>query len=420
MAVNIFRALRHRNFALFLGGQSCALIGYWMQSIALGWLLYRMTGSATMLGVLGFASSIPVLLISPFAGIWSDRCNLHRTMYATQVLEALQACVLAGLAMAGWLEPWHIVVLAMLLGVLVAIELPMRHAYLLELVGNKADLPNAIALTSLVANCGRLVGPALAGVMIGLTGEAMCFVINALTYIAVLVSFALIRVRPSARPGSHPPVLQGLQEGFLYAWRSVPIRLLLSLLVLLGLLASPYVNLMPALVHEVFRGGADQMGFLVGSAGAGAVAGTIFLASRGSVRGLVRLIAAASFAASAALALLAWSPALWIAAVLLVLIGFGMLVTSVSVNMILQTIVDDDKRGRVMSFYTVAFMGAAPFGSLAAGMLADRIGVATTLTAAGACCAAGALYLASQRARIRAHITPIYARLGIAARKARS
>jgi MFS family permease len=350
------RALRHRNFSLFLSGQGCALIGYWMQSIAQGWLLYRMTGSATMLGVLGFASSLPILLLSPLAGLWSDRWNLHRAMFVTQILEMLQAATLAALALAGIIAPWHIVTLAMVLGILVAIELPIRHAYLLELVGDRQDLPNAIALTSLMANSGRLVGPALAGLMIAWFNEAICFVLNTLSYAAVIMTFLMMRVTPSVRPASHPPLLRGLGEGFAYAWRSVPIRLLLGLLMMVGLLATPYITLMPALVREAFAGGADQMGFLVGAAGLGAVASTLYLASRSSVRGLVRLLVCASFAAGAALMLLALSKAVWIALPLLAVIGSGILITSVSVNMILQTIVDDDKRGRVMSFYTAAFL----------------------------------------------------------------
>lgn len=407
------QALRHRNFSLFLSGQACALIGYWMQNIAQGWLLYRMTGSATLLGVLGFASSLPILLLSPLAGLWSDRCNLHRAMFATQILEMLQAATLAALALAGIIAPWHIITLAMVLGVLVAIELPIRHAYLLELVNDKQDLPNAIALTSLMANCGRLAGPALAGLMIGWFSEAVCFLANTLTYAAVIATFLMMRVTPSVRPASHPPLLQGLREGARYAWRSLPIRLLLMLLMMVGLLATPYITLMPALVREAFAGGADQMGFLVGAAGLGAVCGTLYLASRGSVRGLVRLLTYASLAAGVALMLLALSRTMWLALPLLAVIGFGILITSVSVNMILQTIVDDDKRGRVMSFYTAAFLGMAPFGSLAAGALADVIGVANTLFLGGAACAACALFIAGRRQQIREHIRPIYARLGI-------
>ena len=408
----MFRALRHRNFALFTSGQSLALIGYWMQSIAQSWLLYRLTGSATLLGILAFASSLPILLLAPLAGLWSDRVNLHRAMFATQVLEMLQASAMAALAVAGIIAPWHIVTLSMLMGVLVAIEIPLRHAYLVELVG-KNDLPNAVAVTSLLGNVGRLVGPAVAGLVIAAYGEAACFVFNALTFVLVLVSFTMMRVQASPRGTEHTPVMRGLAEGFNYAWRSVPIRLLLGTLVAVSLLAMPYMTLMPVLVREVYAGGANLMGFLVGSAGFGAVCGTLFLASRANVRGLVGVIAASSFAAGAALAMLSWAGHIWLAVPLLAIVGFGVLVTSVSVNMILQTIVDDDKRGRVMSLYTAAFLGMTPLGAVAAGALADWIGVALTLTAGGICCALGGLYLATQRPTLRAHMLPIYARLGL-------
>jgi MFS family permease len=316
---------------------------------------------------------------------------------------------------AGIIAPWHIIALCLVMGALVAIEIPLRHAYLVQLVGGKEDLANAVAVTSTIGNAGRLIGPAIAGIVIAAHGEAACFVLNALSFVAVLVTFAMIRVRPTVRPDHHPPFVQGLVEGFTYAWRSVPIRLLLGVLVVVSLLATPYMTLMPVLVTEVYGSGASVMGFLVGSAGLGAVCGTLFLASRPDVRGLVGLIAFASFAAGSALALLSWPGRIWIAVPLLAVVGFGILVTSVSVNMILQTIVDDDKRGRVLSLYTAAFLGMSPFGAMAAGALADVIGVAATLTAGGVCCALAGIYLAHRRAHLRAHMAPIYARLGIGA-----
>ncbi len=407
------RALRHRNFRLFLSGQVCALIGYWMQSIAQGWLLYKMTGSATLLGILGFASSLPILLLSPFAGLWSDRVNLHRAMFATQILEMLQAITVAALAVAGILAPWHLITLSMILGILVAIELPVRHAYMLELIDDKADLPNAIAVTSLMANCGRLVGPALAGIVIASLSESACFVINALTYTAVMISFMMIKVTPTARAPNTTPMLQGMREGISYVWHSLPIRSLLLLLTAVGFLGTPYINLMPVLTREVFNVGAREMGFMIGAAGLGAVSGTLYLATRPSVRGLVRLLTCTAFAAGVSLALVAHVKIVWLTLPLLAITGFGILATSVSVNMIVQTIVDDDKRGRVMALYTASFMGMAPFGALAAGALADVIGVAATLTISGACCALGALALASRHTQIREELREAYARLGI-------
>lgn len=409
------RALRHRNFALFTAGQACALIGYWVQQIAVSWLVYRLTGSATLLGVLSFAANVPVLLLAPVAGIWSDRFNRHRMMLATQVLEMLQAIALAVLAYGGWIEVWHVVALTVMLGLCVAVELPVRHAYLLELVGDKQDLPNAVATTSLVANCGRLVGPSVAGLLIANFSEALCFAINAVSFMAVLASFAFIRVKPQPATGSHPPALHGLKEGILYAWHSVPIRLLLTLLALIALTAAPYSTLMPAVVHEIFGGNAQTLGFLVGAAGCGAVCGTLLLASRGNVRGLLRFIAAAALVAAFALIALSQSRLLPLSLLLMAAIGGSILVTSVSINMILQTIVDDDKRGRVMSLYTAAFLGVVPLGAMMAGALADRIGASHTLLAGGLVCLCGALYLARRLPQLRLHMRETYARLGIEA-----
>lgn len=409
----MLRALRHRNFALFLGGQVCSLIGYWIQQIALAWLVYRLTGSATLLGILAFASNLPVLLLAPFAGLWSDRFNRHRMMLATQVLEMLQAVALTALAFSGVIEIWHIIVLTMLLGVCVAVELPVRHAYLIELIGDKQDLSNAVAVMSLVGNCGRLAGPVLAGLLIGWFSEATCFLINALTYIAVLTSFAFIHVGPQQRAESDAPALHGLKEGLIYAWRTVPIRFLLTLLALIALTAAPYNTLMPAVVHEAFAGNAKTLGFLVGAAGMGAVCGTLLLAARRNVRGLVRFIVAAALVSGAALIALSWSRWLALSLMLMGVIGFGILIISVAVNIILQTIVDDDKRGRVMSLYTAAFLGVVPLGGLIAGALADRMGATHTVLAGGIICVLATLGMTRQLPLLRRHLRPIYARLGI-------
>ena len=407
------RALRHRNFALFVGGQIFALSGYWIQQIALAWLVYRLTGSATLLGVLGFAANLPVLLLAPLAGLWSDRFNRHRMMLATQVLEMLQAITLTVLAFSGAIEVWHIVALTAFLGMCVAVELPVRHAYLLELVDGKDDLSNAVATTSLVANCGRLIGPVVAGVLISRYSEATCFLINALTYIAVLISFALIRVKPRQSAAAHPPMWRGLGEGFAYAWSVLPIRLLLLLLAAVALTAAPYGTLMPAIVHELFAGDAQTLGFLVGAAGMGAVAGTLLLSMRRNVRGLLRFIPLAALAVGLALIALALSRWLPLSLALMSVIGFSILVITVSTNMILQTIVDDDKRGRVMSLYTAAFLGVAPLGALLAGVFADRIGAATTVLAGGVFCVLTGVAIVRQLPVLLAHIRPIYAKLGI-------
>ncbi len=407
------RALRHPNFALFVGGQIFALVGYWIQQIALAWLVYRLTGSATLLGLLAFAANLPILLLAPFAGLWSDRFNRHRMMLATQVLEMLQAIALTVLAFSGAIEVWHIILLTAFLGMCVAVELPVRHAYLLELVNGKQDLPNAVATTSLVANCGRLIGPVVAGLLISRYSEATCFLINALTYIAVLVTFAFIRVKPHQRAAVHPPLWRGLGDGIVYAWRIIPIRLLLILLAAVALTAAPYSTLMPAIVHEIFSGDAQTLGFLVGAAGMGAVAGTLLLSMRRNVRGLLRFIVIAALTVGAALVALSLSRWLPLSIILMSVIGFCILVVTVSTNMILQTIVDDDKRGRVMSLYTVAFLGVAPLGALLAGLFADRLGATTTVCVGGVFCVLIAVSITRQLPVIRRHIRPIYAKLGI-------
>ena len=407
------RALRHPNFALFIGGQVFAISGYWIQQLALAWLVYRLTGSAVLLGVLSFAANLPVLLLAPFAGMWSDRFNRHRMMLATQILEMLQAITLTVLAFSGAIQVWHIIALTAFLGMCVAVELPVRHAYLLELVDGKEDLSNAVATTSLVANCGRLIGPVVAGLLISRYSEATCFLINALTYIAVLATFAGIRVKPQQRAGSHPPLWRGLGEGVAYCWRIIPIRLLLALLAAVALTAAPYGTLMPAIVHEIFTGDAQTLGFLVGAAGLGAVTGTLLLSMRRSVRGLLRYIVIAALIVGAALVMLSLSRWLPLSIALMSVIGFGILVVTVSTNMILQTIVDDDKRGRVMSLYTVAFIGVAPLGALLAGMFADRLGATTTVCIGGILCVVISAAIARRLPSIRRHIRLIYARLGI-------
>ena len=417
MALPSLRALRHRNFRIFLSGQVVAIIGYWVQLVAQSWLLYRLSGLATLLGVLSFASSVPILILAPIAGLWADRCNLHRAMFTIQMLECLQAIILATLALTGVIAPWHIITLAMCLGILVAFELPIRHAYLLELVEGKEDLSNAIALTSLMVNCGRLVGPAIAGLLIGLLSEAHCFLINALSFIAVIITLSMIRVTPLERTQSNKPALTELLEGFKYAWHIFPIRALLFILSAVAFFGTTYSTLMPVMVRQVFIGQADTMGFLMGAAGFGAVCGTLFLATRHNVRGLICIIMGASFSAGIALLLFAHAPSALFAMPLMVVIGFGVLVTSVSINMILQTIVDDDKRGRIMSLYTAAFLGIMPFGALTAGTVADWLGPRFTLTLSGTCCAIAASILMNHRQRLRLQVGVIYDRLGLAHKK---
>jgi MFS family permease len=408
-----FRALRHRNFRLFLGGQIVSLVGTWMQQVALGWLVYRLTRSAFLLGLVGFASQIPSLFISPFAGVWADRLNRHRMIVATQALSMLQALVLAGLVLGGVVRVWHVVALSLFLGLVNAFDVPARQSFLVEMVG-RDDLPNAIALNSSTFNAARLVGPAIAGAMIAAFGEGVVFLLNGLSYLAVIAALLVMRLPPRRLlPGPAAPAWHDLVEGVAYVGRSGPMRALLLLVSLVSLAGAPYIVLMPVFAVDVLHGDAHTLGFLMGAVGVGALLGALLLAARRTVRGLGRYIVAAVAAFGAALAGFALSRNLPLSLLLVALAGFGLMVQMAASNTILQTVVDDDKRGRVMSFYAAAFLGTMPVGSLLAGALAGLLGAPRTLLLGGAVCLLGALAFSRALPGIRAQIRPIYARLGI-------
>jgi len=398
-----FRALRHRDFALFVFGQGAGILGYWIQQLAVHWLMYRLTGSAFLLGVTVFAAQIPVLLLGPIAGALADRVDRHRAFFIVQSLQLLQAFVMAALAYLGVIEPWHMIALAMFLGMTIAVELPVRHALLPDLLGSRDDLPNAVAVTSFMGSAGRLVGPSVAGVMIAAFSEAICFVINGFSYFVVLATLAAIKRRPSTPRAQPRPMLSELREGALYAWHSRPIRVLLLVLAVVSFMATPYQPLMPAFVREAYAGGPQTLGFLVAAAGLGALVGTGVLSTRSGTHGLTSLIAISTFCAGIALALFSvtrWFP---LSLALMAITGFGILATTVSVSMILQTLVEDRVRGRVMSLYTAAFLGVAPLGGFVAGAAADKIGAAQTLGIGGICCTLAGLALARMRKRLIAH-----------------
>jgi MFS family permease len=409
-----FRALRHRNFRLFLGGQIVSLIGTWMQQVALGWLVYRLTRSAFLLGLVGFAGQIPSLFVSPFAGVWADRWNRHRMIVATQALSMLQALVLAGLVLSGVVRVWHVLALSLFLGLVNAFDVPARQSFLVEMVGGRHDLANAIALNSSTFNAARLVGPAVAGAMIAAWGEGVVFLVNGVSYVAVIAALLAMRVPPRPPPAGAPaPAWHDLVEGVAYVSRSGPIRALLLLVSLVSLAGASYTVLMPVFAVDVLHGDAHTLGFLMGSIGVGALCGALLLAARRTVRGLGRYIVAAVGAFGASLAAFSFSRSLPLSLLLVGLAGFGLMVQMAASNTILQTIVDDDKRGRVMSFYAAAFMGTMPLGSLLAGGLAGVIGAPRTLQLGGAACLLGALAFSRALPGIRAQIRPIYARLGI-------
>jgi MFS family permease len=412
VALPALRAFRHRNFRLFFAGQGASMLGTWIQQIAQSWLVYRLTGSPLLLGVTGFAGQFPILLLAPLAGLLSDRIDRKRLLVITQTLLMLQALALAALALSGLVEVWHVLVLALFYGAVMGFDTPVRQSLLIELVGDRADLPNAIALNSMLMNSSRLVGPSIAGLLLAVASEGTCFLINALSFAAIIAAALALRI-PARAARYQAGLRQGLAEGVRYAWSFVPIRMLLPMVALVSFTASPYVTLMPVVAKEVLGGGAHTLGFMVGAAGLGALAGTTWLATRGTVRGLGTVIAIAAAIAGIGLAFVSFSHALWLSLPAMICVGFGIIVTAASVNTIVQTIVDDDKRGRVMSFYTMSFLGIAPLGALTAGALASYIGAPNTLLAGGICCLAGAVRFWRLLPVFRREIKPVYRRLGI-------
>jgi len=408
------RALRHRNFRLFLGGQIISLAGTWMQQVALSWLVYRLTHSPFLLGLAGFAGQLPSLLLAPLAGVWADRADRRRIVIATQVLSMAQALVLSGLVLSGRITIADILVLSVFLGLVNAVDVPTRQAFLVEMVSGRQDLASAIALNSSVFNAARLVGPAMAGFMIALVGEGVVFLLNGLSYVAVIAALVAMRIepRPRARP-ERPPVWRELKDGVRYALGFAPIRSLLFLVGLVSVVGVPFTVLMPIFATDVLHGGPHTLGLLMSSLGVGALGGALLLAARGSVRGLGRVILAAVILFGLSLVGFALSRNEWLSMALLAAAGLGMMVHMASSNTILQTIVDEDKRGRVMSFYAMASMGSVPLGSLLSGALAARVGAPVTVVLGGIACLLGAAGFARGLPRLRQQIRPIYARLGV-------
>jgi MFS family permease len=410
---SIFRSLRYRNYRLFFGGQSLSLIGTWIQRIALPWLVYRLTGSAFLLGVVGFAGQIPAFLLAPFAGVLTDRWNRYHILIATQVLAMIQALVLALLFFIGAIEVWHIILLAIFMGFINAFDMPARQAFVVEMVEKKEDLGNAIALNSSMVNSARLLGPSVAGVLIAATNEGTCFLINGLSYLFVIVSLLMMKVTPRKISVRDTQVFRGLKEGFSYAFGFAPIRAILLLLALVSFMGMPYTVLMPVFAKEILHGGSHTFGFLMGASGIGALSGALYLASRKSILGLGKIIPLSAAIFGCGLIAFSLSRLFLLSLALMLVAGLGMIMQMASSNTIIQTIVDDDKRGRVMSFYMMAFIGAAPFGSLLAGGLASVIGAPNTLLIGGVLCILGAVAFAHKLPDLRKLVRPIYIKLGI-------
>ncbi len=410
----MLRAFRYPNYRLFFGGQLISLVGTWMSTTAGSWLVYRLSGSAWMLGVVGFASQLPAFLISPVAGVFVDRWNRHRLLMITQVLSMLQSFALAALILSGRVTIPAIIALSIFQGIVNAFDMPTRQAFVVTLIENREDLGNAIALNSSMFNAARLLGPSLAGFIIATANEGWCFLIDGVSYLAVLAALAAMKVAPRpVHTDSTRSAFSQFKDGLRYASNSVPIRSIILLLALMSLVGIPYGVLVPVFAGPILHGGPYTLGFLMTASGLGALSGALWLASRKSVIGLGRIVPMMAGLFGVGLILFSFSRSVWLSMILMTVTGFGFMVQMASSNTILQTIVDDDMRGRIMSLYVMAFLGTAPFGSLIAGALADRIGAPSTLLIGGFLCLGGSLWFARRLPALREAVRPIYIRKGI-------
>jgi MFS family permease len=407
------RAFRHRNFRIFYTGQAISLVGTWLQLVAVGWLVYRLTGSALMLGIAAAVQQLPVLFLAPIAGVVADRVNRRRLLLATQAAASLQAGLLAVLALAGHLTAWQVVGLAFVYGVIHALETPIRQAFLLELLDDRADLPNAIALQSMMFNAARFAGPSIAGVVLAASSEGWCFLLNALSYVATVVAYSVIRVPPRASPECTVAWTTDLATGIRYALGFAGTRYLLVLVAVVSFFSAPWQPLMPKFAVETFAGSSRTLGFLIGAVGLGALVATVLLARRASLRGLGGAIASAVTAAGVAFASFALSDRFAVSLALLAVFGCGLVFSIAGCNTILQTIVDEDKRGRVLSLHVMAFLGIAPIGNLLWGGLSEQIGVRWTVFACGVAIAGAGLWFSFGRGPWKRAVHEVYVRRGI-------
>jgi MFS family permease len=408
-----WRALRHRNFRLFFGGQSISLIGSWMTRIATAWLVYRLTKSSLLLGMVSFAGQIPTFLLAPFAGVLVDRMDRRRVLVWTQALAMMQSLALAVLTLTHVINIHEVLALSVFQGIINAFDMPGRQAFMVQMVEDRGDLSNAIAINSSMVNLARLVGPSLAGLVIAATNEGWCFLIDGVSYIAVIVSLLLMHVQVSTVKRAAASMVDQLKEGWTYVSDSVPIRTILLLFALISLMGMPFVVLMPVFAVQVLHGGPHTLGFLMGALGVGALISALSLVLRKSVRGLLKMLPIAAAVFGIGLVSFGLSHNQWLSLLLMLVTGIGMMQGMTASNTIIQTLVPEDKRGRVMSYYTVAFVGMAPFGSLLAGALGHTIGSQRTVMVSGVACIIGAVWFWTRLKAIRKEMRPVYEQLGI-------
>jgi MFS family permease len=408
-----WRALRHRNFRLFFGGQSISLIGTWMTRIATSWLVFRLTGSALLLGTVSFAGQIPTFLLAPFAGVWVDRLDRRQVLVWTQVLSMVQSLLLAALTFSGRINIAWLLALSVMQGAINAFDMPGRQAFMVQMVGDRADLSNAIAINSSMVNMARLVGPSLAGMIIAVSNEAWCFLIDGVSYIAVIASLLAMSIEAPAARRKAASTFHEMKEGWSYVSNFHAIRTILLLFAIVSLMGMPFVVLMPIFAANVLHGGPHTLGFLMGAMGVGALISALSLAARKSVRGLIRMIPIAAAVFGIGLVGFGLSRSFWLSMVTVLIAGMGMMQGMAASNTIIQTLVSEEKRGRVMSYYTMAFVGMAPFGSLLAGSLASAIGAPRTVVLNGVVVVLGSLWFFAQLPALRRTVRPIYEQMGI-------
>jgi len=408
-----WRALRHRNFRLFFGGQTISLVGTWMTRVATGWLVYRLTGSALLLGTVSFAGQIPTFLLAPFAGVWVDRLDRRQVLVWTQALSMVQSLTLAALTLSGHITIPRLLALSVMQGCINAFDMPGRQSFMVKMVDDRRDLQNAIAINSSMVNMARLIGPSLAGMLIAVSSEGWCFLVDGISYIAVIASLLAMRLHAPVVKRAAASALSELKTGWTYVTGFLPIRTILLLFAVISLMGMPFVVLMPIFAARVLHGGPHTLGFLTGSMGLGALISALSLAARKHVRGLVRIIPVSAGVFGLGLIGFGLSHSFWLSMLMLMVAGMGMMQGMAASNTVIQTLVSDDKRGRVMSYYTMAFMGMAPFGSLLAGTMADAIGAPVTVIANGSVVLLGAAWFATRLPAVRREVQPIYREMGI-------
>lgn len=412
-----WRALRHRNFRLFFGGQTISLIGTWMTRVATSWLVYRLTKSSLLLGTVGFAGQIPTFLLAPLAGVIVDRIDRRKVLVWTQTLAMVQSLALAWLTLSHRITIAEVLVLSATQGMINAFDMPARQSFMIRMVEDRADLSNAIAINSSMVNTARLVGPSLAGLLIAATNEGWCFFVDGVSYIAVIASLLMMRIQHEQLERAGATMVEQLRQGWDYVMSSLPIRSILLLFALISLMGWPFMVLMPIFAAQVLHGGPHTLGFLMGAVGVGSLVSALSLVVRRTVRGLLKAIPIGAAVFGAGLIAFGLSHSLWLSIPLMFVTGFGMMQGVTTSNTILQTLVDEKMRGRVMSYYTMAFVGMAPFGSLLAGALAHAIGAPRTVIISGVACILGSLWFWSRMRAIRTDMRPIYQRLGIVPRR---